>query len=190
MIEWGCCRLGSVGFLCFSFGGWDLGLVFGLLVWGLFFGLVLVLEKTLLKPIIKKMPVIIRHLYVLLIILFSFVIFHRESMIEIQECLFGMIGLLDIPLANMESLYYIRSYAVILLAAMVGSTPLFRTMAVKLTQDVHLETGKCAPSQSCPKLRLGFAADAIQPVFCVVMLLLVTAYLVDSSFNPFLYFRF
>ena len=81
----------------------------------------------------------------------------------------GVFGAGGIPLVTTETLYYLRSYAVLLIAALVGSTPVVKTAAQKIS----------------PKI----TNVLITPVM-LVLLVLCTAYLVDGSFNPFLYFRF
>ena len=85
--------------------------------------------------------------------------------------LFGFGGL---PASGVESLYYLRSYAVVLVIALLGATPL--------------------PAKAVQRLRDTSAGSAVlsvaEPVALVLLLALCTAYLVDGSFNPFLYFRF
>jgi len=82
----------------------------------------------------------------------------------------GLFGLLPVPLISQEALYYLRSYALLLLAAVVGATPLVRNCAVKLDKKEW--------------------SAWLWPAAGVALLLVCTAYLVDGSFNPFLYFRF
>ena len=86
----------------------------------------------------------------------------------------GMFGALSIPAANTEALYYLRSYALLLLLACLGATPLLRDLANRLA--VKASTKK--------------TMYLLEPCFYVVLMVITTGYLVDSSFNPFLYFRF
>ena len=106
-------------------------------------------------------------MYLLLAVVISFVIFNAVNMTEAFQYIGGMFGAGGIPLVSAEALYYLRSYAVIFLIAIIGATPI-------------------------PKLAIGKikAAEYAEPAFLLVLLVLVTAYLVDGSFNPFLYFRF
>ena len=83
--------------------------------------------------------------------------------------LFGMGG---IPFYSKEAVYYGKSFAVLLVAAAVGSTPLIRIMGEKI-------------QMALPK-----AAAVLKSLWLILLLVLSTAYLVDGSFNPFLYFRF
>ncbi len=154
----------------FCTGLWH-GASWNFVLWGLFFALFMILEKLFLAKRLEKAPAFIAHLYVLLIVTFSFVIFYNESLPEMTEWLAGMVGYGTIPFFNTEALYAIKSYGLILIIAVVGATPLPKQLAEKLLKNEK--------------------PLAIAELFtCVGLLLLSTAYLVDSSFNPFLYFRF
>ena len=143
------------------------GASWNFVVWGLLFAVLLMLEKWL--PF-SKLPDLLRHGYVLLTVILSFVIFNAESLSQAGQDIAGMFGSSDIPLVSTEALYYLRSYAVLLILGILGATPLVRNFAVRLE-------------------RLSFGT-LLRPVAAMAMLLVCTAYLVDGSFNPFLYFRF
>ena len=82
----------------------------------------------------------------------------------------GMFGFGGVPLVTAETLYYLRSFAVLFLAGFVGATPLIRDTANRIY-----------------KTKVG---AVLEPVLLIVLLLVCSAYLVDGSFSPFLYFRF
>lgn len=157
----------------FLTGFWH-GAEWNFIVWGLFFAFFLVLEKAFLKERLAKLPAIIGHGYTLFLINISFVIFQGEGLFESVEHLKGMFGLTNAPLLNAETIYYVKSYAVVLLIAVLGATPL-----------VARGLNKAAKSNCTKKL-----ITMVEPVVLLALLLLCTAYLVDGSFNPFLYFRF
>jgi alginate O-acetyltransferase complex protein AlgI len=152
------------------------GAAWNFIIFGGFFGLVLASEKLFLMKWLEKTPGFLRHVYVMAIVIFSFVIFHLETLDGITEYLRGMAGLGNVPLTNSESVYYLRSYGFVMLIAAFGSTPVLRDIVWK------------AKAHKSAKLRI--IADALTPVFTVGLLLIVTAYIIDSSFSPFLYFRF
>lgn len=144
------------------------------IVWGLFFAAFLLLEKFVLNKFFAKLPKFVSHIYVVLAILISFVIFSGEGLTGSMADLGAMFGAGGIPLWSSETGYYLGSYGVVLLAAILGSTPLVKTAVLKIKEK-----------------RIGaLVCDILEPVFVVVMLLVVTAYFVDGSFSPFLYFRF
>ncbi len=144
------------------------GAAWNFVLWGLMFAVLLFLEKLL--PFFQRLPSPVRRIYLLLAVTVSFVIFHGQTLSQAGTDLRGMFGLLPVPLSSPQAVYALKNYGVILLVGIVGSTPLVRNLAVRLD---------AAPFS--PLLRLGAGA---------ALLLVCTAYLVDGSFNPFLYFRF
>jgi alginate O-acetyltransferase complex protein AlgI len=163
----------NIAVVWFVTGLWH-GAAWNFILFGLFFGVILTLEKLWLLKWLEKRRSAVRHVYVMGIVVFSFVIFHLESMAGIAEYLKGLAGLMNVPATNSESLYYLRSYGAVLAAAAFGSTPFLRDF---------VNSAKRHP-------KWGSAIDAAAPVFIVALLFIVTAYIIDSSFSPFLYFRF
>ena len=134
-------------------------------LWGLLFALVLLLEKWI--PALQKLPAVLRHTYVLLIVMLSFVLFNAENLPQAVSDMAGLFG--GLPLVTQESLYSLRSYAVVFAVSVVGATPLPKKLAERIPEKV---------------------TAVLEPVALLALLLTCTAYLVDGSFNPFLYFRF
>lgn len=149
-------------------GFWH-GAAWNFLLWGLYFALLLFLERQLRW----KLPPILAHGCVLILVLCSFVLFGGDSLAQAGTDLSAMFGLAGLPLVTTESLYYLRSFAVPLTLAAVGSTPLPALSAKRLSAYLP-----------------GWLRETIRFVFLAAMLLLCTAHLVDGSFHPFLYFRF
>ena len=144
------------------------GAAWNFVLWGLLFAVLLLVEKAV--PALQKLPAVVRHGYVLLAVVLSFVLFNAEDFAQLGSdlrCLFGLGG---IPAVTAETLYYLRSYGVLFVLGIVGATPLVRDKAA-----VFARTG---------------AGAVAEPVILVLLLLVCTAYLVDGSFSPFLYFRF
>jgi alginate O-acetyltransferase complex protein AlgI len=157
----------------FLTGFWH-GAQWNFIVWGLYFALFLSLEKLFLKDILDKLPSTVGHLYTLFFITLSFAIFNADGMVEGIETLKGMFGMLNIPLSSAETIYYLKSYAFILIIAIVGATPLAITIIKKI---ISFKNGQQI-------------VNIFEPVAHILLLLFITGYLVDGSFNPFLYFRF
>ncbi|MBR5520235.1 MAG: MBOAT family protein, partial [Clostridia bacterium] len=154
-------------------GFWH-GASWNFIAWGLMFGILLVVEKFFLGKVLEKLPKFCRHIYVMFLVVISFVIFNANSMGEAMVNLRGMFGAYDIPLVSSDALYYLRSYAVVFIVAILGATPLAKVLMAKL-----------AASERGEKIR-----NLAEPVFLAALLAIVTAFLIDGSFNPFLYFRF
>ena len=136
-------------------------------LWGLLYAVMLLLEKAV--PALTKLPKLLRHGYVLLVVIVGFVLFNAADLQQAGRDLAGMFGLAGIPLVSGEALYHLRSCAVLFLLGILGSTPLVKTCVQKLPEKVR---------------------TALELPVTVLLLLVCTAYLVDGSFNPFLYFRF
>ena len=153
-------------------GFWH-GASWNFIFWGLFFAVWLLAEKLWLLPYLKKAKVW-NHLYVLILVLFSFVLFASEDMETLLFNVKGMIGLGGVPAVTAATLYYLRSYAVVFAIALVGSTPLVKSALGAIMERRFGER----------------AVNVAEPIILTVLLLVMTGYLVDGSFSPFLYFRF
>ena len=153
-------------------GFWH-GASWNFIFWGLFFAVCLLVEKTWLLPYLKKAKVW-NHIYVLFLVLLSFALFASEDMISLVFQLKGMFGLSEAPLISVQTVYYLRSYSVVFVIAILGSTPLLKNTLLSLQRRTVGE-----------KL-----VNVAEPLTLVALLLVMTGYLVDGSFSPFLYFRF
>ena len=101
-------------------------------------------------------------------------VFNIDGLGEAFSYVGGLFGAGNVPFINATTVYYLRSYAVLLIAGVVGATPLVKNVAIKLST-----------SQKTQRVM-----SFVEPVFLAGLLVVVTAFLVDSSSNPFLYFRF
>ena len=157
----------------FLTGIWH-GAAYNFILWGLFIGVFLVIEKLWLSKYISKLPKFLRNIYVLFIIMISFIMFNAGSINEAFFNIKGLFGLNKEVFINNYTIYYLKSYLIVLIIAIFGATPLFKNIVEKLKKS------KC----------LNKIINVLEPIFLIILLLLVTAYLIDSSYNPFLYFRF
>ena len=144
------------------------GAAWNFALWGLLFAVLLLAEKAL--PGLQKLPGILRHGYVLLAVILSFVLFNAESLSQAGSDFASLFGFAGLPLFTRETGYYLRSYAPLLAMACIGATPLVKLTAQKMGENR--------------------AVQMLEPVLWLGLLLICTAYLVDGSFSPFLYFRF
>ena len=151
-------------------GFWH-GAAWNFLCWGLYFAALLILEKLVLLRFLEKHR-ILGHVYLLLAVIFGFVLFDASALSGAWDCIRGMLGLGGLPIASAEGLYLLKSNALLLILAALGATPLPKRIAKAL-------------EARCPK-----AAALLHPAALCALLLICTAYLVDGSYNPFLYFRF
>ena len=154
-------------------GMWH-GASWNFIIWGLLFSIILIIEKLFLKRFLEKCPPILNRIYVLFIVMISFVIFNASSMQEAWRNIIGLFGANGESFINSYSIYYLRSYLVILIISVIGATPISRNMILKLKEN-----------EKSNKI-----INILEPIFLMILLVVVTAYLVDNSYNPFLYFRF
>ena len=155
-------------------GFWH-GASWNFILWGLLYAAFLVIEKLFLGKYLDK-PSFWRHIYVMLIVTFGFVLFNATDIKEAGTYLGAMFGAGNFPLISGEFVYYLRSFGFILALSIVGSTPLPKLVVSKL--------------QASKKAAVSGIMGVAELLFPLVLLVLKTAYLVDGSFNPFLYFRF
>ena len=144
------------------------GAAWNFVLWGLLFAALLLIEKLL--PSLQKLPGALRHGYVLLAVVLSFVLFNADTLSQAGNDFAALFGCGGLPLITRETGYYLRSFAPLLIAACVGATPLVKTVAQKLGENRLIQP--------------------LEPIVWLGLLLTCTAYLVDGSFSPFLYFRF
>ena len=149
------------------------GAAWNFVLWGVFYALLLTAEKLGLKKALDKHGAL-GHVYVLLAVLLGFVLFNADSLGQAAQDIAGMFAFGKLPLFSAEAVYYLRSYGVVLLLAVIGATPLPKRVIAALSENRKLTR----------------SWNVLEPLLLTGLLLVVTAYLVDGSFNPFLYFRF
>ena len=139
------------------------------LVWGLYFFVLLMAEKFFLLKVLEKSPAMVGHVYTMLLVMVSWAVFALEDLDRLSSYLKVMFGLGGVPLTDGAFGYYLSSYLPVLCAAALASTP--------LGAAVYRSLGIKARYAACTLLTAGG-------------LVVCTAYLVASTYNPFLYFRF
>lgn len=151
-------------------GFWH-GADWNFILWGGYFGLVMLIEKFFLSGLLKKAPKPLRHVYVMLIIFVSWGFFDSIGFDASFSVIGHMFGIGVSGFAGKESLYYLRSYAVPFVVGIIGVTPLVKSFGEKI------EARKSA-------------GTIMEPAALLMLLIAATASMVDGSFNPFIYFRF
>ena len=148
-------------------GAWH-GAAWNFVLWGLLYAVLLLAEKWI--PGLQKLPSFLRHGYVLLATVLGFVLFNAESVSQAGSDIAALFGFGGLPVVTAETLYYLRSYALLFVLGFVGATPVVKLAARKISETK--------------------AGPVLELLTLVVLLLVCTGYLVDGSFSPFLYFRF
>ena len=152
-------------------GFWH-GASWNFILWGLLYALLLLFEKYILHP--KARCAVPMRIYTLLFVMLGFVLFDSASIADAFMSFKSLFGLAGIPAANTASLYYLKSNLVLLIVAVVGATP--------LPKRIYEKIGGTAGGSR--------VLTVLTPIATVASIAVCTAYLIDGSFNPFVYFRF
>lgn len=146
------------------------GAEWNFVIWGLYFGVLLIIEKVFLLKWLQKIPKVISRIYTLFIVMISFIIFNGEGISTILENIGGLFKFVSIPLITNESMYYLKSYIIVIILGIIGATPICKNI---LTNE-----------------KLKKIVNILEPIYLLLIFIICTSYIVDGSFNPFLYFRF
>lgn len=162
----------NIAVVWFLTGMWH-GAAWNFALWGLFFAVFLVVEKVWLGKLLAGRKVL-SHAYVMVAVAVSFVIFDAsdgaEALLRLQIMFTGA----GLDAFSPEFWYCLRSYAVVLVAALVGATPLLAAAVDRVRSSS----------------RGAAVLNVCEPVFLAALLLMCTAFILQDSYNPFLYFRF
>ena len=160
-------------FIVWMLTGFWHGAEWNFIVWGLYFGILLTLEKTFLLKWLEKYRVL-GHIYILVLGIISFVIFDSVNLAGAAAHIGAMFGAGNLPLMTEITKYYLSSFGIIFLIAVIGATPAPKYVVEKLKENKAMAT----------------VLNVLEPLVMIVLLTVATGYLIDGSFNPFLYFRF
>ena len=148
----------------FLTGFWH-GAGWNFIIWGLLFAFIMILERSILLKYLEKVPSFISHFYLLFVVTVSWVLFAHNSLGEALDYLKVMFGLTGQPALNIDSMYAITNFYLLLIVGVIFATPVMNKLKERMNEIVVF-------------------------IFYAAVLFLSTAYLVDATFNPFLYFRF
>ena len=152
----------------FLTGFWH-GAAFNYMIWGLYFGLILIIEKLVLKKWLDKAPAFVQHIYSLFLILIGWAIFFFEDIKQLGLFITNMFAFSGAVIGE-KVISILISYAPLLVIAAIASTPLMLSLYKKIkNKNVRI---------------------VIDTLFCMFVLFVCTASLVNQSYNPFIYFRF
>lgn len=155
----------------FLTGLWH-GTTINFTLWGLYFCFFLIMEKTWLLKWLDKIPRVFSHIYALVVVYFGWLLFAWEDIHGHRVYMKAMLGMAGAGVVNKESLYLLVSNALLMVIMAIGCTSLPKYLAKKVTK------------------KDGIGASLCMSVYVAVILLLSIAYLVNGTYNPFLYFRF
>ena len=155
----------------FLTGLWH-GAAWNFVAWGLYYGVILIIEKYLLSPVLDRLPDVVRHIYSNVLVVIGWVLFFSSSFGQAADYIRVMFGAGAHGFADRESMYLLTSNLILWLILIFGSTPL-----VHFRYEHMLRTKK-------------WNTTIINSVVYAALFIVCIAYLVTETYNPFLYFRF
>ena len=155
----------------FLTGLWH-GAAWNFVAWGLYYGVILIIEKYLLSPVLDRLPDVVRHIYSIVLVVIGWVLFFSSSFGQAADYIRVMFGAGAHGFADRESMYLLTSNLILWLILIFGSTPL-----VHFRYEHMLRTKK-------------WNTTIINSVVYAALFIVCIAYLVTETYNPFLYFRF
>lgn len=139
------------------------------MLWGMYYALFLIIEKLWLLKVLGRAPNFVGHIYTMVVAICGWVLFQLDSLSKVGTYYKSMFGFAEGGFFASTDAYYLEAFAVMLIICVIASTPLLKNLFYRLPKKVR---------------------SVAAPVLVVAGLIIPTAYLVDSTYNPFLYFRF
>lgn len=164
-------QLRNLCIVWFLTGLWH-GADWNFILWGLYYGLILIIEKFLLKDILERMPRFIQHIYTMVLVMIGWTFFGIESIQKSLEYIKVMFFLNGNKIIDSTFIYYLHTNLILLIILILCSTPIVNKVFKKIIQNGRMEGVTLAVTVQ------------------FVLLFLSIAYLVNETYNPFLYFRF
>lgn len=164
-------QLRNLCIVWFLTGLWH-GADWNFILWGLYYGLILIIEKFLLKDILERMPSFIQHIYTMVLVMIGWTFFGIESIQKSLEYIKVMFFLNGNKIIDSTFIYYLHTNLILLIILILCSTPIVNKVLKKIIQNGRMEGVTLAVTVQ------------------FVLLFLSIAYLVNETYNPFLYFRF
>lgn len=152
-------------------GFWH-GASWNYLLWGIYFGLILLIEKFVIKNFLEKLPNILKHLYSIILILIGWLIFAFEDFAILKTFTTRMFGINNKIFAN-DSLFFLKNYLIIFIIAIIFSLPIGKIVKEKIEKSKY-------KGIYCTLMAIGY----------IILFIITISFLVSDTYNPFLYFRF
>ena len=159
-------------FITWMLTGFWHGASWNFLVWGIYFGIIIILERLFLGNLLKKLPTFLQVAYSFILVVFGWVLFEFYEMPQVFAFFGAMFGANGLGFADANTLYYLLSYIIVFVLC------------------IFFSSDKCKVIFEKVKAKFPKFTEYAVVVIAIILLLVCTAYLVDATFNPFIYFNF
>lgn len=176
----------NIGIVWLLTGLWH-GASWNFIAWGVYFGIILMIEKLFLLKYLQKAPSIVCHIYTMFLVIISWALFAFDNFTQAFNYIKAMFGGYGNSLLNDESLYLLLTNLIMFTILILASTPIPKILADKFANignKSNIEKTSTVASDG------GVLFFTCKQIYLVVVLIVTIAYMVDASYNPFLYFKF
>lgn len=147
------------------------------LTWGIYYGILIGIEKAFLDKLLKKAPRIFRHIYLVLLVMIGWVFFRAENIVQASEFIKVLFGIGSNPIHNYSFVSYINESGYIIILGIIFATPIIPKLKSILKSKIK-------------KLIESDFIYGLHSTFLVSLMFIIVVILINSTYNPFLYFRF
>ena len=145
------------------------GASYNFMLWGLYYGIILIIEKFFLKGFLSKLPNTLKHIYTMLVVIIGWLIFASTDLSMFSVYFSNMFNIFKYPFIDETFMFYFKSYFIIIVISTLLSMPIYQNIKKKLNSRGWM---------------------IISLILYLVFFFITVSYLVSDSYNPFLYFRF
>lgn len=160
----------------FLTGLWH-GASWNFIIWGLYYGCILTMEKLFWGKYLEKVWKPIQHIYTMFFIIIGWLFFRAETLVQALEYLKIMFGFTEHTFINSQAIYYLKEYKFILILAAIATLPLYPSIKRKV-EEISIDSANI------------MIKNYVKPIILIGIFILSISYLINSTFNPFIYFRF
>ena len=145
------------------------GASWNFIIWGLYFGIILIIEKFVLKKYLEKLPKILKHLYAIILIIIGWLIFAFDDMTLLSSYMKQLLGIGSNFIDN-NFMFYLTNYGLIILFGIIFSTPIYKKIKEKFSNNTIFKI--------------------LVLIIYLILFVITLSFIVSDTYNPFLYFRF
>lgn len=150
------------------------------MAWGFYYGVLISIERMGFSKVVDRLPLVVQHMYVIILVMIGWVFFRADNFTYSFDFIQTMFGFNHVAFIDNTAIWYLHDKAYLFILAIIISIPVYPWILSKI---------ESVQTKSTSKLFV-FARNTVEPLYYFALLVIVTVYLVNSTYNPFIYFRF